>query len=666
MKADELFSGPGEMAARMRGKDWAATPLGPVEGWPVSLRTLVRTLLHSRHPMVLMWGPRLTQLYNDAFVPSFGRGKHPEALGKTADEVWPEVWPIVGQQLEDVMREGRPSWSEDQLVPIFRNGRIENVYWTYSYSPAFDDAGNIHGILAICSETTSRVLGEQALQRSQERLRRVVEASGAGTWELDVRHGQMQVDERMAWLFGLPEPGMFTLEQVLRCVHPDEREALREAIAATLAGRAQGRYVMEHRVVEVPGHRVRWIEARGQVTFDAEGRALQFVGAALDISDRKRAEAEVLRARQEFQSFLIQAPLGIAILSGPHHVYTFANAPFMSMLFSGRPVEDLLNKTVRQALPELEGQGYYEILDGVYLTGQSFHGAKQRASMVQADGTTREMFINFTYQAKRDPEGRIDGILVLIYEVTDQVNEQREFEQLAENLRAAILSRDVFLGIASHELNTPLTTLKLQSQMSQRLFEGQGLPGFTPERLKRMIDGTLAQVDRLGRLVNDMLDVSRISSGRLSMTLDVVDFSALTAEVLERFGPQLEAAGCTLEQDIEPRIVARLDTTRIEQVLTNLLLNALKYAPGKPLHVKVERRQDQVHFSLRDEGPGIPPEHHERIFVRFERATSANEASGLGLGLYIAKQLIQAHGGTLGVDSTPGHGATFHFELPLD
>ncbi|RKH02372.1 PAS domain-containing sensor histidine kinase [Corallococcus carmarthensis] len=666
MKADELFSGSGEMAARMREKDWATTPLGPVEGWPVSLRTLVRTMLHSRHPMFLWWGPRLIQLYNDAYVPSFGRGKHPSALGMPGRECWPEIWPIIGPQIDDVMREGKASWNEDQLVPIFRNGRIEDVYWTYGYSPAFDDAGRVHGTLVVCTETTARVLGEQALKQSKERLRRVVEASGAGTWELDVRANQMRMDERMALLFGLPEAGAYRLEQVLECVHPDEREALRAAITATLAGRAQGRYVMEHRVVGMPGHLARWVEARGQVTFDAEGRALQFVGTALDISDRKRAEEEVLRARQEFHGFLTQAPLGIAIHSGPHHVYTFANAPFMSMLFSGRPAEDLLHKTVRQALPELEDQGYYEILDGVYQTGRSFHGAKQRASMVQADGTEREMFVNFTYQAKRDPAGNIDGILVLIYEVTDQVNEQREIEQLAENLRAAIVSRDTFLGVASHELNTPLTTLKLQTQMNQRLLENQGLAAFTAARLKKLLDGTLLQVDRMNRLINDMLDVSRISSGKLSMTRVETDVSTLMAAVLERFEPQLEAAGCTLEQDIEAGIVARLDATRIEQVLTNFLINAIKYAPGRPVHAKVERRRHQVRFSLRDEGPGIPAEHHERIFVRFERATSPNEVSGLGLGLYIAKQLIQAHGGSIAVDSEPGHGATFHFELPLD
>ncbi|MCP3168213.1 sensor histidine kinase [Myxococcus qinghaiensis] len=666
MKADALFSGAGEMATRMRELDWAATSVGPVEGWPGSLQVLVKTLLHSRHPMFLWWGPELIQFYNDAYVPSFGRGKHPAALGRPGRETWPEIWPIIGPQIEDVMREGKASWNEDQLVPIFRNGRIEDVYWTYGYSPVFDESGAIQGTLVVCTETTGRIFSEQALRRGEEHLRRVVESSGAGTWELEVGAGRMTADARMTTLFGLPAREEFSLAQVLERIHLEDVEEVRGSIAAALAGAAQGQYRREHRVVAESGARPRWVEARGQVSFDAEGRATRLIGTTLDISERKWAEDEGLRARQELQAFLLQAPLGIAILSGPRHVFTFVNAPFMSMLFSGRPVMDLLNLPVREALPELEGQGFFEILDNVYQSGQSFHGTKLRASMVQADGSAREMFINFTYQAKRDAAGRVDGVLVVIYEVTDQVNEQKEIEQLAANLRAAIVARDTFLGVASHELNTPLTTLKLQTQMSKRVFSRQGLVGFSPARFEKLLDTTLLQVERLARLVNDMLDVSRISSGKLTVVPVETHLSDLVREVLARFSPQFEAAGILLEQRLEEGLQVMLDAARIEQVLTNFIINAIKYAPGKPVHATLEQRGSWVRFSLRDEGLGIPADQHERIFVRFERATSASESSGLGLGLYISKQLIHEHGGRISVESALGEGATFSFELRRD
>jgi signal transduction histidine kinase len=170
----------------------------------------------------------------------------------------------------------------------------------------------------------------------------------------------------------------------------------------------------------------------------------------------------------ELHDFLMQAPIGIAILSGPEHVYTLVNPIFMELLFGSLPGTHLLDKPVRKALPELEGQGFYEILDEVYRTGRPFNGAKQRLMLRQADGGVREMFVNFTYQPKRDRQGKIDGILAVVFEVTDQVNEQREIEQLADNLRKAIVSRDTFLAIASHELNTPLTALKLEAQLQQR------------------------------------------------------------------------------------------------------------------------------------------------------------------------------------------------------
>lgn len=152
-----MFAGTGEMSALIRDFNWRATPLGPIGQWSHSLKTTVAMLLHSRHPMFLWWGPDLIQIYNDAYVPSFGIGKHPAALGQRGKECWPEIWHIIGSQIEDVMQRGIPSWHEDALVPIFRNGAIEDVYWTYGYSPVFDDDGAIGGTLVVCTETTARV-----------------------------------------------------------------------------------------------------------------------------------------------------------------------------------------------------------------------------------------------------------------------------------------------------------------------------------------------------------------------------------------------------------------------------------------------------------------------------------------------------------------------------
>ncbi|RYZ99526.1 MAG: PAS domain-containing sensor histidine kinase, partial [Proteobacteria bacterium] len=286
-------------------------------------------------------------------------------------------------------------------------------------------------------------------------------------------------------------------------------------------------------------------------------------------SNLKVAHFETELARKELHSFLMQAPIGIAILSGSQHEYTFLNPRFVSLLFAGRPAEEFLHRTVREVFPEMKGQGFFEILDDVYRTGRPFIGAKVAASIKQADGAERSMYINFTYQARRDAQGRIDGILAVIYEVTDQVNEQKEFELLASNLRGALVARDEFLGVASHELNTPLTSLKLQMQIAKRLYDRQGRDGLSEERLQKLINGTLFQLDRLGHLVGDMLDVSRINSGKLSMNLVDSDISTLVAETLERLHGQIEAGGGGLHLSLAPGLHTLLDPLRIEQVLTN-------------------------------------------------------------------------------------------------
>ncbi|HET8843287.1 MAG TPA: hypothetical protein VFN35_17625, partial [Ktedonobacteraceae bacterium] len=176
---EALFSGGGEMGALMRAFDWAKTSIGPVEQWSPSLRTAVGILLHSRYPMFLWWGPDLIQLYNDAYRPSLGSDRHPSALGRPGREDWGEIWPIIGPMVESVLGGGEATWSEDQLIPITRQGFLEEVYWTFSYSPVLEDDGTVGGVLVVCSESTRQVRAERRLRTLAGLTSEVIDAKTA-------------------------------------------------------------------------------------------------------------------------------------------------------------------------------------------------------------------------------------------------------------------------------------------------------------------------------------------------------------------------------------------------------------------------------------------------------------------------------------------------------
>ncbi|MEO7852496.1 MAG: hypothetical protein ABIR94_09635, partial [Rubrivivax sp.] len=167
-----FLSGDGEMARRIREFDWACNPLGPPRNWSPSLKVIVRMALSTRHPVFVFWGPQRICLYNDGFRPSLGPEKHPTMLGIPGEQAWSEIWPIIGPQIEQVLRGDGASWHENQLVPILRHGSLQDAYWTYSYGPIDDPAApnNIGGLLVLCTETTRQVQAEQKLADDVRRL----------------------------------------------------------------------------------------------------------------------------------------------------------------------------------------------------------------------------------------------------------------------------------------------------------------------------------------------------------------------------------------------------------------------------------------------------------------------------------------------------------------
>jgi PAS domain S-box-containing protein len=238
-----------------------------------------------------------------------------------------------------------------------------------------------------------------------------------------------------------------------------------------------------------------------------------------------------------------------------------------------------------------------------------------------------------------------------------------ENSRLYREAREAVRARDEFLSIASHELKTPLTTLQLQIQgLARKLKSSVEEPAL--QGLAARVATSERQVERLTALINNLLDISRITAGRLDLDLEPVDLAAVAREAAARFREDLARAGCVLELRAEGECVGQWDRLRLEQVVTNLLSNATKYGAGRPIEIEVDGGEATARFSIRDHGIGIPAEHQARIFERFERAVSDRHYGGLGLGLWIVRQIVDAFGGTIRVESRAGAGSTFTVLLP--
>ncbi|BDG07735.1 PAS domain-containing sensor histidine kinase [Anaeromyxobacter paludicola] len=258
-----------------------------------------------------------------------------------------------------------------------------------------------------------------------------------------------------------------------------------------------------------------------------------------------------------------------------------------------------------------------------------------------------------------------DGDAVYAVAAVRDVTERKKIEARAllyRKAQAEVRERDEFLSIASHELRTPVTALQLQLQMLQRAAARS--VGTLPALLAGKVDGLEKQCRRISVLVNELLDVSRMRLGRLELKLEEVDLAELAAETLANLREQIRSAGCTVRLDALAPAVGTWDRLRLEQVFTNLIANAIKFGQGKPVEVRVSADRDRAHLAVIDHGIGIAPEHQSRVFDRFERAVSSVNFGGLGLGLYISREIVEAHGGQIRLESEPGEGTTFTVDLP--
>jgi signal transduction histidine kinase/CheY-like chemotaxis protein len=568
-EADLCMAEGGECGALMRAKDWSATALGPPRHWPRTLRMMIPIMLASRFAMRILWGPELTLLYNDKYIPVLGPRKHPAAMGRPIEESYRELWHTVGPMFARVM-EGETVTLDDGILPLNRTGYLEECYFTLSYSPIRDEEGAIRGVLGVVHETTERVLAERRLVALRQLAASLADAKTAED-------------------------------------------------ACKSAGEA-----LVHNGSDVPF-------ALFYVA-DDEGREARLVGSA---GLEGRAEA---------------APAVIALADGD------AAWPLARVANRRGPlvVDDLARR-----FGEVHAGPYPEAITAAILLPLTRPGASH-AGVFAVAGINPRHALDEKYQDFFELAS--EHLVSAIANAAAYQQERRRAEALADLDR----QKTTFFGNVSHEFRTPLT-LMLGPMADALASPSRALSGPALAAAHR-------NALRLLKLVNSLLEFSRIEAGRTQPTYRPTDLAALTRELAEAFGALADRAGLGFTIDCAPLgQPAYVDQEMWEKIVLNLLSNAFKFTFEGGIQVTLARGdggpdgQPHAELRVRDTGVGVPEAELPRLFDRFHRVegTRARTHEGSGIGLALVHELARLHGGTVEVASRVAEGTTFLVRIPL-
>lgn len=289
----------GRAAAIIQNIDWTVNPVGIIKSWPENLKNTLSTILSSKFPMLLWWGDDLVQFYNDAFRPSLGNeGKHPSAMGQKAADCWPESWHIIYPLILNVLATGEGVWREDLPVPIYRGGKMQQAYWTFSYSAVRDDQQQIKGVLAVCTETTEKVLYNQNIKNIKEELEFAVEAAAFGTFDLDPLTNRFSANTRLKNWFGLKADDQIDLASATAAIADTDRQRVMESIRNTLDYNSGGSYDIEYDIINPLTKKQKTVHAVGKAWFDGNKNPYRFNGIVQDITAVRKTALELAKARQ--------------------------------------------------------------------------------------------------------------------------------------------------------------------------------------------------------------------------------------------------------------------------------------------------------------------------------------------------------------------------------
>lgn len=566
--ADPLafLAGGGDMGARTRAFDWSKTPVGSLAGWPQSLKTLVRTMLDSRYAMWLGWGPDFTFFYNDAYAKMTLGPKHPWALGKSAREVWSEIWTDIGPRAESVIRTGQATWDEGLLLFLERRGFPEETYHTFSYSPVPDDTGGVGGMLCVVTEDTERTIGERRLRTLRELAART--------------------------------------NDVAKSVE----EACQTATRTLIGNPHDLPFVALYLLSE-------------------DGQRARIVGQTGLTPDSLACTAEVDLAQSLW--------------------------PFRQVAESGRGivVDDL-----RERFGPLPGGAWPEPTSQAVVLPMAKPGQARPTGFV-VSGVSPRLVFNDAYR------GFLDLLAGHLATAIANARAYEEARQRAEKLADLDRAKTAFFSNVSHEFRTPLTLMLGPVQDALAGVDGP-LPPAQRDRLEVVQRNGL----RLQRLVNSLLDFSRIEAGRARATYVPTDLAQFTADLASNFRSACEKAGLRLTVDCPPLgEVVFVDRPMWEKIVLNLVSNAFKFTFKGEIAVSMRRAHRAAELRVRDTGTGIPAEEMPRLFERFHRIENARGRTheGSGIGLALVQEIVKLHGGSITAESQAGRGTTFIISIPL-
>lgn len=668
LKGYELLSEGGEMGELIRSHNWDDTPLGAVSTWPQSLLTTLSIVLQSQFPMFLWWGKDLIQFYNDAYRPSLGvDGKHPKALGQKAVDCWPEIWNVIRPLIDQVLN-GEPSvWSEDQLIPIYRNGKLEDVHWTFSYSAVKIEDGSIGGILVVCSETTGKVQNLKKLQESEDQLRFAIEATELGTFDYNPATNTFKSNNRLKEWFGLPANAEVDLSLAIAAIAERDRLRVTDAINTALQYAFGGFYNIEYTIINPITKKERVVKAKGRVWFNEEKVAYRFNGTIQDITEQVAAHNKMLET--EAISRATAERLQLALDAGKLGSYELTLAtgeiyctPQCKINF-GIPENENLNMEKLYAIIVPEDRIEVQQKREQAIAEHRTYNAEYRIQLPSGE-------IRWVKVSGKTIYDELDRPLKVIG-VTLDISEQKFF---AEELGKQVKERTVelersnddllqFAHVTSHDLKEPVRKVRTYTSRLREEFAV-----VLSEKGLAYIDKVEHATHRMFSMIEGVLNFSSMNAA--AQSTEQIDLNEIIDSIESDIEVLIQQKNGSLEKSKLPTIEG--STVLVYQLFYNLITNSFKFSKKDVKSVVtissslVKKNSMQfVKITVKDNGIGFDKKYIPQLFNAFSRLHSKDKYEGTGLGLALCKKIVGRHGGSIVADGEENEGAVFTILLPI-